>query len=306
MIKNTDSNKLVIEITTENEGPRIKDFLIEEYSFSSRLLRRLKKRKAILLNGKVVSVTKNVFRDDILEILFKEEKLNYEAINLPIDILYEDGDVLILNKPPFLVVHPTKTHLTDTLANGIAWYFKKNSIHKKIRFVNRLDMDTSGIIIIAKNSFAHQFIQKQMEDQSIVKKYKAVVSGKFPFDSGVINLPIGKKEKGDIKRKVFEEGKISLTKFDKLEDFGDKGSLLEIKLITGRTHQIRVHFNHFNNPLIGDSLYGSLSETIKRHALHSTYLKLKVPRKKESVEVFCPLPKDITALVNSIRVDNNG
>lgn len=306
MIKNNDSTKLVIEITKDNEGARIKDFLIEEYSFSSRLLRRLKKRNSILLNGKSVSVTKNIFRGDILETVFKNEKLNYEPIHMPLDILYEDGDVLILNKSPFLVVHPTKTHLTDTLANGIAAYFKENNINKKIRFVNRLDMDTSGIIIIAKNSYAHQFVQKQIEDQSIVKKYNAVVSGKFPYDSGVINLPIGKKEKGDIKRKVFNNGKISLTKFNKLEDFGEKGALLDIKLITGRTHQIRVHFNHYNNALIGDSLYGETSKVIKRHALHSTYLKLRVPRRKEAVEVYSPLPEDIALLIDNLRVDKNG
>lgn len=305
MIKNNDSNKMIIEVTQENEGLRIKEFLIEHYSFSSRLLRRLKKRNAILLNGKKVSVTKNVFRGDLLEIIFEKEKLNYESIEMSLDILYEDGDVLILNKPPFLVVHPTKTHLSDTLANGIAFYFKKNNIHKKIRFVNRLDMDTSGIIIIAKNSYAHQFIQKQMEDQSIEKKYNAVVSGGFPFDEGTINLPIGKKEKGDIKRKVFETGKNSITKFTKISDFGDKGALLEIELITGRTHQIRVHFNHYNNPLVGDSLYGEASKLINRHALHSTYLKLRVPRKKEPVEIHSSLPNDILLLVNQLRVDHH-
>lgn len=303
MIKNNDSNKLIIDITKENEGLRIKEFLIEHYSFSSRLLSRLKKRNAILLNGKAVSVTKNVFRNDQLEIIFKKEKLNYEGIEMPLDILYEDGDVLILNKQPFIVVHPTKTHLSNTLANGIAFYFEKNNIQKKIRFVNRLDMDTSGIIIIAKNSYAHQFIQKQMEDQSIEKRYNAVVSGRFPFDEGTINLPIGKKDKGDIMRKVFNEGKNSLTKFKKINDFGEKGALLDIELITGRTHQIRVHFSHYNNPLIGDTLYGEPSNIINRHALHSSYLKLRVPRSKEPIEINSPLPKDISFLINHLGVD---
>lgn len=303
MIKNNDSNKLIIDVKKENEGLRIKEFLIEHYSFSSRLLSRLKKRNAILLNGKAVPVTKNVFRNDQLEIIFKKEKLNYEGIEMPLDILYEDGDVLILNKQPFIVVHPTKTHLSNTLANGIAFYFEKNNIQKKIRFVNRLDMDTSGIIIIAKNSYAHQFIQKQMEDQSIEKRYNAVVSGRFPFDEGTINLPIGKKDKGDIMRKVFNEGKNSLTKFKKINDFGEKGALLDVELITGRTHQIRVHFSHYNNPLVGDTLYGEPSNIINRHALHSSYLKLRVPRSKEPIEINSPLPKDIAFLINQLGVD---
>lgn len=306
MIKNNDSNKMLIEISKENEGLRIKEYLIQHHSFSSRLLSRLKKRDAILLNGKAVSVTKNVFRGDLLEIIFEKEKLNYEPIEMPLDILYEDGDVLILNKPPFLVVHPTKTHLSNTLANGIAFYFKSNNIHKKIRFVNRLDMDTSGIIIIAKNSYAHQFIQKQMEDQSIQKRYNAIVEGQFPFDEGTINLPIGKKDKGDINRRVFNGGKNALTKFKKITDFGAYGALLDVELITGRTHQIRVHFNHYNNPLVGDSLYGKSSKLINRHALHSTYLKLKVPRKKDPVEIHSKLPEDILQLMNQLRVDYNG
>lgn len=305
MIKNNDSNKLIIDVLQENEGLRIKEFLIEHYSFSSRLLTRLKKRNAILLNGKAVSVTKNVFRNDQLEIVFKKEKLNYEGIEMPLDILYEDGDVLILNKEPFIVVHPTKTHLTDTLANGIAFYFKKNNIQKKIRFVNRLDMDTSGIIIIAKNSYAHQFIQKQMENQSIEKRYTAVVSGRFPYDEGTINLPIGKKDKGDILRKVFDEGKHSLTKFKKINDYGNKGASLDVELITGRTHQIRVHFSHYNNPLIGDALYGNASNMINRHALHSSYLKLKVPRVKNPIEIHSPLPRDMSNLIDQLGVDTH-
>jgi 23S rRNA pseudouridine1911/1915/1917 synthase len=306
MIKNNDSSKMLIEVSKENEGLRIKEYLIQYHSFSSRLLSRLKKRNAILLNGKAVSVTKNVFRGDLLKIMFEKEKLNYDPIEMPLDILYEDGDVLVLNKPPFIVVHPTKTHLTNTLANGIAFYFKSNNIQKKIRFVNRLDMDTSGIIIIAKNSYAHQYVQKQMEDQSIVKKYNAIVAGQFPYDEGTINLPIGKKEKGDIKRKVFNEGKNALTKFKKLKDFGKNGSLLEVELITGRTHQIRVHFNHYNNPLVGDSLYGESSNLINRHALHSTYLKLKVPRNKDFVEIHSELPEDILEMMNNLRVGDNG
>jgi 23S rRNA pseudouridine1911/1915/1917 synthase len=306
MIKNNDSNKMLIEISKENEGLRIKEYLIQNHSFSSRLLSRLKKRNAILLNGRAVSVTKNIFRGDVLEIIFEKEKLNYEPIEMPLDILYEDGDILVLNKPPFLVVHPTKTHLSNTLANGIAFYFQNNNIHKKIRFVNRLDMDTSGIIIIAKNSYAHQFVQKQMEDQSIQKKYNALIEGQFPFDEGTINLPVGKENKGDIKRKVFNEGKNALTKFKKIDDFGKNGALLEVELITGRTHQIRVHFNHYNNPLVGDSLYGEPSKLINRHALHSTYLKLKVPRKKEPVEIYSKLPEDIIQLIKQLRVDYNG
>lgn len=301
MILNNDSKELKIKVTKEKEGKRIKEFLKEEYAFSSRLLSRIKKRNGLLLNGQEVSVTKTIFRDDILTVLFNDERLNYEPEKMSLDILYEDGDVLILNKPPYLVVHPTKSHESGTLANGIAHYFRQKCIQKKIRFINRLDMDTSGIIIIAKNSYAHQYVQKQMEDNTIEKGYLAVIENVFPYDSGEIRLPIGKKNKGDIARQVYEGGKPSQTLFKKKEDFSKFGALLYIRIITGRTHQIRVHFSHYNNPLIGDHLYGSNHPVINRHALHSYYLKLKVPRKSEPVEVRSTLPEDMVQLIEELR-----
>lgn len=305
MIINDSSDSLKIEIEKKNEGKTIKKYLVESYEFSSRLLRRLKKSNSILLNGKSVSVKKTVFRGDILEILFRDEKINYEAEDIDLDIVYEDGDLLILNKKPFMVVHPTKTHKNGTLANGIANYFKKNNIYKRIRFVNRLDMNTSGIIVIAKNSFAHQFVQKQMENNSIEKKYKALISNSFPYDEGRIELPIGKMEKGDIKRKVFKGGKESITEFNTIEFF-NKGALIDIKLITGRTHQIRVHFNHYGNPLIGDDLYNDQkTDLIDRQGLHSYYLKLRVPRKKELIELEAKLPSDIKNAIKKLKGDKN-
>lgn len=306
MILNNDSTELKIRVTKDKEGQRIKDLLKGDYLFSSRLLSRIKKRQGILLNDKAVSVTKTVFRDDVLRILFKDESLNYKPEAMDLEVLYEDGDVLILNKPPYIVVHPTKSHESSTLANGIAYYFQKNKIHKKIRFINRLDMDTSGIIIIAKNSYAHQYVQKQMKNNTIEKGYLAIVENSFPFDSGKINLPIGKKNKGDIKRQVFKEGKPSLTIFEKKEDFSKMGALLDIRIITGRTHQIRVHFSHYNNPLKGDHLYGKKHLKLNRHALHSYYLKLKVPRKSEPIEVRSSLPEDIARLLNELRSKSHG
>jgi len=306
MILNNEASSLKIEIDGIFNEMRISDFLISEYDFSQRLIRRLKKDDAIKLNDNLVSVRQTIISGDVLEILFKDEEINYEPENIDLDILYEDGDVLILNKLPFMVVHPTKTHLNYTLANGIANYFIKNNIKKRIRFVNRLDMNTSGIIIIAKNSYAHQYIQNQMENNTIIKKYTAILTGDFPYDEGIIELPIGKLEKGDIKRKVFAGAKNSVTIFKKFENFYENGAIVEVELKTGRTHQIRVHFNHYNNPLLGDELYGEKSDLINRQALHSSYLKIKVPRQKESIEISSEIPEDMELAIKRLRDGKNG
>lgn len=297
MIAETDKHEYItFEITQSNEGLTIKDFLKKYYEFSSRSIRRLKKGKRIYLNDKPASVKKNTFRGDRLKIYFKKEKLNYKPQEMTLDVLYEDGDILVLNKPPFMVVHPTKTHKEGTLANGIAHYFKEHDIQSKIRFINRLDMNTSGIILIAKNSYGHQYIQKQMERNEIIKKYKAIVTNNFPYDEGSILLPIGKKQKGDVKRKVFNSGKTSLSHF-KTISFREDLALVDVQIITGRTHQIRVHFNHHGSPLLGDSLYGEESCLINRQALHSYYVKFKPPRRENYVEIECQLPKDMLKIV---------
>ncbi|MEA1974827.1 MAG: RluA family pseudouridine synthase [Bacillota bacterium] len=306
MILNNESGSLKIKITRENENNNILDFLIKDYNFSQRLLRRLKKSNSIFLNGKSASVRETIFCDDILEILFEDEKLNYEPEKMNLKILYEDGDILIVDKEPFMVVHPTKTHLNNTLANGIADYFIKNNIKKRIRFVNRLDMNTSGIIIIAKNSYAHQYIQNQMQEKTIKKKYIAILTNSFPYDEGIIELPIGKLESGDIKRKVFDGGKDSITIFKTLESFKKNGAVVEIDLKTGRTHQIRVHFSHYNNSLLGDDLYGVKSSLIDRQALHSFYLRIKVPREKDFIEINSDLPDDMKKVITKLRDDNYG
>jgi 23S rRNA pseudouridine1911/1915/1917 synthase len=305
MVLNNESGSLKIAITEKNEGRNIFQLLVEDYDFSQRLIRRLKKSNSILLNGKLASVKQGLYKDDILEILFEDEEVNYKPEEIDLEILYEDGDILILNKEPFMVVHPTKRYKKHTLANGIANYFINNNIKKRVRFVNRLDMNTSGIIIIAKNSYAHEYIQNQMNNKTIVKKYIAIITNKFPYDEGVIELPVGKLEKGDINRSVFDGAKNSITIFKTLEFFGENGAIVEIELKTGRTHQIRVHFSHFNNSVLGDELYGVESALINRQALHSSYLKIKVPRKKEFIEIKSDLPDDIKDAIKILRDGNN-
>ena len=217
-----------------------------------------------------------------------------------IDILYEDFDLLILNKQPNMVVHPTKSHQENTLSHGIAYHFRQNNIKRKIRFVNRLDMDTTGVLIVAKNPFAHQQMALQFEANEVEKRYLAIVSGVVEKDEEYIDCPIGREEDKSIRKMVTEDGQESLSKYITLERYKEN-SLLDVQIFTGRSHQIRVHLTHIGHPIIGDNLYGEESPYIKRQALHSHYLKIKHPRTKEEVEIIAPLPKDMEELINIIK-----
>jgi 23S rRNA pseudouridine1911/1915/1917 synthase len=228
----------------------------------------------------------------------ENESINPEPIDL--DIVFEDNDLLILNKPPNIVVHPTKSHQTNTLSNGIANYFLQNNINKKIRFVNRLDMDTTGILIVAKNSFAHQQMAIQFEDNTVIKRYLTVVSGNVKSNEDIIDEPIGREDENSIKKVVSSSGQKALTKYNVIELYKN-ATLLEVQIFTGRSHQIRVHLEHIGHPIIGDVLYNEESPLIKRQALHSNYLKALHPRTKEEIEFYAPLPNDISNLIRLLE-----
>lgn len=219
---------------------------------------------------------------------------------MDLDIVYEDFDLLILNKKPNIVVHPTKSHQSNTLSNGISYYFLNKGIKKKIRLVNRLDMDTSGLLVVAKNSFAHQQMALQFENNTVEKKYLAIVKGIMEDDYGTIDLPIGREEEKSIRKIVMENGQNALTTYKVVERFRE-ATLVEVKIHTGRSHQIRVHLNHIGHPIIGDILYDESSQYIKRQALHSYYLKALHPRTKEIIEFKTKLPEDIRQLINLMK-----
>ena len=280
------------------------DLNLEEFlctkDISGRLFRRLYKSKQIYINGIFVRKSLRLRPGDIVSRYMEDEieSINPEPIEL--DIVFEDNDLLILNKPPNIVVHPTKSHQTNTLSNGIAYYFLQKNITKKIRFVNRLDMDTTGILIVAKNSFAHQQLAIQFEDNTVIKKYLAVVSGNVELNEGTIDKAIGREEDKSIKKMVCSSGQQALTKYKVKERYKD-ATLLEVQIFTGRSHQIRVHLEYIGHPIIGDVLYNEESPYIKRQALHSNYLKAIHPRNKEEIEFFAPLPMDIDNLISILK-----
>ena len=293
---NQQYNKLVWK--NESRNDTLKQILLNDMGISLRLLYSLKKDKQIFVNKKFYKMHELVNIGDIIEINLPDEANEYDAEYMDIELLYEDADLMVVEKEPFVVVHPTKGHQSGTLANGLIKLFKDKSINSKIRFVNRLDRDTSGILIVAKNSYCHSILTKDDAMHEMEKKYYAVVGGHLEKESGVIDLPIDKSEDG-IRRMVSEKGQRAVTRY-KVIDKLKKATLLEISLETGRTHQIRVHFSHIGHPLLGDELYGGDMSLLNRQALHCFELGFYSPRKSEIIYIKSELPHDMRELVKEL------
>lgn len=268
---------------------KVNDYL-KDRGVSSRLIRKSAKSGNIFLNGKNIRENKKLRMSDIISLKFEDEKPNGKIERRALDILYEDDDLILINKDPFMVTHTAKDDSQGTLLNYLLGYFEEKNIRRKVRFINRLDRDTSGIVVAAKNSFAQDKISADFRDK-VEKKYLAICQGIFKEKEGLIDAPIAKSE-DNIRREVnYVIGKKSLTSYKVLGEY-DNMSLVLLTLHTGRTHQIRVHLSHLGHPLIGDGLYGERSELIKRQALHSYSLKFNLPRNNKEIEIFARVPKD--------------
>ena len=248
--------KLIYEITDEFDGKTVKD-LLKHNKISVAMTTKLKKKEnGIMLNGQRVFVTAKLKTGDVLELLAESEESFSEFIyptEGTLDIIYEDEDFLVLNKPPYLPIHPSKGHPYDSLANIVVYYYKQKNVNFTFRCVNRLDKDTSGVTLIAKNAYAHELMRRLSIENQISKTYYAAVHGKPNPESGTIDLPIYRPEEATIKRIVDPRGKQAITIYETVKT-NERLSLVKINLITGRTHQIRVHFSHIGHPLAGDFL----------------------------------------------------
>lgn len=286
----------ILNYRIQENDKTVKTILAENLKFSKRLSKKLELNDKIFLNGRPVKLNKSIFAGDELSIEFDEEEDEYDAVDLPLDIIFEDDSLIAVNKQPYIVVHPTKSHQNNTIANGLAYYFKKNNINRKVRFVNRLDMNTSGLVIIAKNPYVHNQLAKQLKSNDVEKFYYALVEGIVEKDEGIINEPIRRLNPEDIIRVVDPSGKECITEYKTEKRYKDM-TLVKLKLITGRTHQIRVHMKHIGHPLLGDTLYGNISPLIDRQALHCYEMKFKHPMSNEDLVITCPLPEDMQILM---------
>lgn len=275
------------------------DILRNEMAFSSRLIRLLKKEKRVYVNGHLLSFNAPLRVGDVIEVSMPDEENIFEPEEMAIDVLYEDDLFLVVNKSPFLVVHPTKGHTNHTLANGLAFYMLSKNEHYKIRFAHRLDRDTSGAMIICKNGFAQKWISDQMQDQTINKQYYAIVDGIVEKDSGTIQAPIGRIDEESLRRHVHDQGLDSITHYEVVERF-ENHTLLLVTLETGRTHQIRIHLEHIGHRILGDVLYGDNHDLINRQALHAVHLDFKGVD-GQLIKIKAPLLEDMTQLIERLR-----
>ena len=259
-------------------------------------------------NGKPVKKNEKLSEGDELEFeLPQAEEVDIQPEDIPLDIVYEDDDVLVINKPKGLVVHPAAGHWSGTLVNALMFHCKDrlSGINGQLRpgIVHRIDMDTSGLLIVAKNDFAHQSLAEQLQDHSLSRTYVCIVAGGFKEDSGTIDAPIGRHPTDRKKMAVTEKNsKNAVTHWQVLERF-ERYTLVQCRLETGRTHQIRVHLSWRNRPILGDTVYGSKKPELGQSSqcLHAKELTFRHPRSGESVTVSCPLPDYFEDVLKKLR-----
>lgn len=275
------------KIEQKDDGKRIKDFLYN-FGVSSSLLTKLKKTKnGITVNGEFARTIDNVKCGDVLKISIENKGNMPTPSNEKPEIVFEDEDLLAINKPPFMPVHESRNHRGDALSNAAANYMEKDTA---FRAIYRLDRDTSGIVLIAKNELAASKLAGKIK-----KDYYAITQKDIGSD-GTINAPIAREGESIIKRRVFENGENAVTHFKKIGNFSG-GTLYKINLETGRTHQIRVHFAHMGAPLAGDSLYGGETDLINRQALHCKTIYFTHPITEKKITLNCDFPQDFKGLM---------
>ena len=301
LFKKEDQKYNLISYINEDHDLTLKEILLDKLNFSVRYASKLKRFKTVTVNKNFKKLDKKVKKGDLIEVEIKEDMANFAPQDLNLNIIYDDFDLIMVDKPPFMVVHPTKSHYENTMANGVTDYIVKKGEDVKIRFVNRLDMNTSGLVIVAKNPFAQHVLSSEMKSDDFEKKYITVVKGIIKDDENTINEPIYRPTDDSIKRVVDPRGQESITHYKVLERLND-ATVVEVKLETGRTHQIRVHMAHIGHPIIGDELYGYVDENlIKRQALHAYGLKFKQPRTKEVLAFKAEIPDDMKMLIEKLR-----
>ncbi|MCJ1987115.1 RluA family pseudouridine synthase [Lactococcus carnosus] len=296
-----------IKIKATQVGSRLDKAISDASNVSRTQANDLIKADAVFVNGEVKKAKYKVLENDLVSFVIPEPKvLSYEAENIPLDIVYEDDDVAVINKPQGMVVHPSAGHHSGTLVNALMYHMTKlSSINGVIRpgIVHRIDKDTSGLLMVAKNDQAHELLAAQLKDHSSKRRYLAIIHGNLLNDRGVIEAPIGRNPKDRKKQAVIAGGKHALTHFEVLERFGEF-TLVNLTLETGRTHQIRVHMAYIGHPVAGDPLYGPKNVLKPNHGqlLHAEILGFKHPTSQEWLEFEIEPPKLFKSTLEKLRV----
>lgn len=294
-------------ISKEDEG-RIDKFLSENMSDVSRsFIQKIIKDGKVLVDGQVIKANYKLKEEDEIRVIIPEPiELNIEGEDIPLDILYEDSELLVVNKPKGMVVHPSAGHYSGTLVNALMFHCKNqlSGINGVMRpgIVHRIDMDTTGSLLVCKTDFAHQNLAQQLKEHTITRKYHAIVHGNIKEDEGTVEGSIGRHPVDRKKMSMnAKNGKDAITHYQVLERFGNY-TYIECQLETGRTHQIRVHMASIKHPLLGDMVYGPAKSPFKLQGqtLHAKILGFEHPRTGEYLEIDAPLPEYFTKLLKNL------
>lgn len=292
---------LIYSIPNEYEGANLLSYL-KSKQYSSQVISHLKRTEnGILLNGTWSRVRDILHTGDELTIHLIETQPSENIIPtpLPLNIVYEDEDLMVINKNADTPIHPSQGNYSNTLANAVAYYYAQKNEPFTYRCINRLDRDTTGLLILAKHMYSASLLSSMVQNREIHREYLAIATGLVP-EAGVIEAPIGRVSGSTIERCVDEiNGDYACTHYKRLT-YQDGYSLVSLKLATGRTHQIRVHMKHIGHPLPGDFLYNPDYSVIKRQALHSYRLQFVHPITQEKMEFTAPLPEDMNSIINVI------
>lgn len=286
-------------VTKEHEGQELRRFVKGRREFSSALWKKIKWNGKVLVNGMEIHNARTVLHEgDELHFFWSEEN-EVVPSDIPLHIIYEDRDLLIIDKGPHMIIHPTSKEAFDTLVNGVAGHFRRTGEEAGIHPVYRLDRNTTGLVLVAKSAIGQYELSKSHD--CIYRTYVALVSGRVDGE-GRIEEPIGRKPGSIVEWMVREDGKWAGTEYKMLAS-SDKASLLSIHLLSGRTHQIRVHFSHLGHPLLGDDLYGGPMDLMDRQGLHAVSLSFHHPFTGEEVSFKAPLPEDMKEVIRNLWGD---
>ncbi|SDE52024.1 RluA family pseudouridine synthase [Sporomusa acidovorans] len=287
-----------VKISPEHAGQTVETYLKQVLQLSGRKIQKLTRQKGVFLNGRPVFLQKQLKLNDTLRVLVLQDvAYGVEPEPGAIEILYEDNCLLVVNKPPFQLVHPTGQTITGTLANYLAHYLAEQGILTTIRAVHRLDRETSGCVIFAKDSRSQTLLEQQLKDKTLTRSYQALIKGSINPPFGKIEAPIGPHPSFPNRRAINPQGEAAITHYRTIQSFSD-ATLLALTLETGRTHQIRVHLAHIGHPILGDRMYGIRTPLISRQALHANLVHFEHLENKQVVTVEAPLPADFTRLIH--------
>jgi 23S rRNA pseudouridine1911/1915/1917 synthase len=295
-----------LKVEKKDQGQRIDKFLASEYDDLSRsYIQKLIEEKKVTVNGNIVDKSYKITENDFLKIIIEEKESEIKAVEMNLDVVYEDQDIIVINKNADRVVHPAPGHHDDTIVNALLAHVDNLSAINGVKrpgIVHRLDKDTSGLLIVAKNDKSHKELAKQFKNRTVDKYYYALIEGNLAYKKGKIDAPIGRDPKNRKKMAVRKRrSKKAISRFKIIEEFKTH-TLVEVKIETGRTHQIRVHFSYLGHPVVGDKKYGSKNTlNAKRQLLHARKLAVKHPKTGKKIVFKAELKDDFKEILNKLR-----